>query len=219
MKKILILLLPLVSFNGFSQEQKQQKQIKNIFKLNAVPIFSGVFEFQYERVLSSKSSIQIGFGTGGKSTIDRQEFQDMHLNTFGRTLNNPKNTEYSEKTFTVNFDYKYYFTEELIPKGLYFSPSIQYIKYEESYTAKEQSSFGNNDGTFDFSDIIREKDFKLYNIRAIIGYQFVVAKFITLNPYFGPSFLFGDATDFFDREDSNEKGFGLNAGFYVGVGF
>jgi len=219
MKNILILLTLLISYNGFSQEEIEQKQIKNIIKLNAVPLFNGVFEFQYERVLSSKSSIQIGFGTGGNETTDRQEFQDMHLNTFGRTLNNPKNLAYSEKTFSLNIDYKYFFTQEQIPKGLYFSPSIQYINYKENYSGQEQNSSGNGDGTFDFFDISKEREFKLYNVRALIGYQFIIAKFIALNPYFGPSFLFGDATDFFDREDTNEKGFGLNVGFYVGVGF
>ena len=219
MKNSLFLLAVLISFSVFSQEEVEQKQIKNIFKINAIPLFSGVFEFQYERVLNTKSTIQFGFGTGGKKITDRQEFQDLHLNTFGRTLNNPRNTEYTEKTFTLNIDYKYFFTQEQVPKGLYFSPSIQYINYKESFSAQEQESFGNGNGGFDFNSRLDEREFKLYNVRALIGYQFIVGKFIVLNPYFGPSFLFGDATDFFDREDKNEKGFGLNVGFYVGVGF
>ena len=229
MKKILLVFVLISSFSALSQEEKEKEQVqeeeqeheqlKNIFKLNAVPLFSGEFEFQYERILSTKSSIQIGFGTGGKEITDREEFQDLHLSTFGRTLNNPRNTTYSEKTLTLNIDYKYYFTEEQIPKGLYFSPSLQYIHYEERFVAEEQESFGNNNGEFGFNDRLYEREFKLYNLRALIGYQFIVAKLLTLNPYFGPSFLVGDATDFFDREDTEEKGFALNAGFYVGIGF
>ena len=213
-KHLFTLTLILITTNIFAQDNK-----KNLFKINVVPIFSGVYEFQYERVLNENSSIQFGFGTGNKTVTDRNKFQELHLDTFGRNLNNPRNTEYSEKTFTLNIDYRYYLKGNTAPKGLYFSPSIQYIRYEERFSAEEQESFGNGNGGFDFNKRLEEREFKLYNLRALIGYQLLIANTISFNPYFGPSFAFGDAIDYFDREDEEAKGFGLNVGVYVGINF
>ena len=212
--KYFTLILLFIATSIFAQENK-----KNLFKINVVPLFSGVYELQYERVLNEKSSIQFGFGTGNKTINDRNEFQELHIETFGRNLNNPRNTEYSEKTFTLNFDYRYYLKGHTSPKGLYISPSIQYIKYEERFSAQEQESFGNGNGGFDFNNRLDEREFNLYNLRALIGFQLLIAKTISFNPYFGPSFAFGDANDFFDREDEDVKGFGLNVGVYVGINF
>jgi hypothetical protein len=213
-KNLITLSLILITASIFAQENK-----KNLFKINAVPIFSGVYEFQYERVLNENSSIQVGFGTGNKTVTDLNEFQELHLETFNRNLNNPRNTEYSEKTFTLNIDYRYYLKGNVAPKGLYLSPSIQYISYEERFSAEEQETSGNENGGFDFNQRNVEQEFKLFNIRALIGYQLIIANTISFNPYFGPSFAFGDAKDFFDREDEDEKGFGLNVGVYVGINF
>lgn len=213
-KKYFTLIVIVIVTSVFAQDKK-----KNVFKINAVPLFSGVYELQYERELNDKSSIQFGFGVGNKSINDRNEFQELHLETFGRTLNNPKNTEYSEKTFTLNFDYRYYLKGYTSPRGLYIGPSIQYIKYKETFSALEQDSFGNTNGGFNYKERLYEREFKLYNLRALIGYQLVIANTVTLNPYFGPSFAFGDAKDFFDREDDDAKGFALNVGVYVGINF
>ncbi|MFD0991570.1 hypothetical protein ACFQ1R_15840, partial [Mariniflexile jejuense] len=135
-----------------------------------------------------------------------------------RNLNDAKDTEYSEKTFAMNIDFRYYFSSENNHRGLYISPSIQYLKYQERFYAMEKESFGNGDGTFDYNERIWEREFNLYNIRALIGYQLVIAKRIIINPYFGPGFAFGKAKDLFDREDENEKGFSFNAGIYIGIG-
>lgn len=207
-------LLFIIAISVFAQDNK-----KNLVKINAVPIFAGIYEFQYERVLNERSSIQIGFGIGNKSVNDKNEFQELHIDAFGRNLNNPKNTEYSEKTFTLNLDFRYYLKGHDAPKGLYISPSIQYISYEERFSALEQESFGNGNGSFDFNERLEEREFKLYNLRALIGYQLLIANTISFNPYFGPSYVFGDAKDFFDKEDEDAKGFGLNFGIYLGINF
>ena len=207
------LILIFIASSVFAQDKK------NLLKINLVPIFSGVYEFQYERVLNDKSSIQFGFATGKKSITDKDKFRELTLDTFGRSNGNIENQEYSEKTFAINFDYRYYLKGNISPKGLYLSPSIQYIKYKERFYSLEQESFGNGNGGFDFNESLYESEFKLYNLRALIGYQLLIANTISFNPYFGPSFAFGDANDFFDREDEEAKGFGLNVGVYVGINF
>ncbi|MFD0990703.1 hypothetical protein ACFQ1R_15855, partial [Mariniflexile jejuense] len=123
MKKIILLLALIFTFNvSFSQENKE---VKNIFKFNIVPAFEGIYEFQFERVISPKSSIQIGFASGKDGFTDRNKFNDLLLDRIGRNLNDAKDTEYSEKTFAMNIDFRYYFSSENNHRGLYISPSIQ----------------------------------------------------------------------------------------------
>lgn len=197
----------------------QNKKVKNIFKINIAPFFSNVYEYQYERQISKNSSFQIGFGRRSKETNDRDEFQDIHLEIFRRTLNNPKDTNYSEKIFLINFDYRYYFSENETLSGFYISPSIQYLNYKERLFAREMASTGNRDGTFSFFDQLDEREFKLYNLRVNFGYQLIFLNHIIINPYLGVGLAFGEAKDFLDREDTDAKGFSINGGLYIGLGF
>ena len=214
MKKKLILLFTIIICNLV---YSQDSEIKTDLKINILNVFSKIYEIQFERSIGKKTSIQVGFGFGNNTIDDKTEFNNLFLKTFGRTINNPKNTEYTEKTFTANIDFRFYLNHKQMD-GLYISPSFQYYSYEERFYALEQQSYGYGD-VFNFDERLYQRKVKLYNIRALIGYQLLIAKHIIFNPYFGPGYAFGNETDFFDRNTDDEKGIVLNYGIYFGVGF
>lgn len=198
----------------------QKKEIKNTIKVNAISVFQKIYDFQYENVLNEKNSIQFGIGIGKNNDNDISKYQEFHLDNFGRTLNNAKDAVISENTFSINVDYRHYYMKNTsAPRGLYLSPSIQYLKSESNYSAFEQDSFGNGNGTFNFTKREYKSSVSIVNIRALIGCQLLIANRICFNPYFGPSYAFGSAKAYNGNEDSKAKGILLNYGIYFGVGF
>ena len=79
------------------------------------------------------------------------------------------------------------------PRGLYFSPSIQYLKSNNTFSAFEQNEAGNVDGTFNYTKREYIENLSLVNIRALIGFQLIIANLVCVNPYLGPSYAFGNA--------------------------
>lgn len=217
MKKTTLLLVSvLASTAAFSQV----KEIKNTIKFNAITLFKQVYDVQYERVLDEKSSVQFGIAFGNYESTDINKVQDLHLDNFGRTLNNPKNGALTENIFALNVDYKYYYMKtNAAPKGLYLSPSVQYLKSKNTFGAMEQREQGNSDGSFDFKERKYTEEVNVVNVRALIGCQLIIAKLVTVNPYVGPSYAFGNAKEYNDKEDSSAKGLLFNYGLYVGVVF
>lgn len=206
MKKLLyILLVPLLSSEVFAQKSEN---IKNSFKINALGIIPGFYELQYERVISPKGTIKVGFGTGTlvnrKGSKADKDFRDaLGISGF-------LNSEHIVKGFTINADYRYFFSHHGALKGLYVGPAIQYLKLNEKYTYTDIDNV-----LFTPSEI----DYSIFNIRALCGYQFIIAKAIALNPYVGVGFALGDV----DENNSNVEAFGtgitLNAGIDIGIVF
>ena len=198
----------------------QKKEIKNTIKINTIGVFKKIYDFQYEKVLNEKNSIQFGIGIGKNENNDLSKYQEFHLENFGRNLNNPKDVVINENTFSINVDYRhYYMKSNKAPRGLYLSPSIQYLKSDSNYTAFEQDSFGSNNGTFNYTKREYISEVNIVNVRALIGCQLMIANIICLNPYFGPSYAFGSAKAYNGNEDSKAKGILLNYGIYLGFGF
>lgn len=206
----------LLSVNStFSQEE-----IKNVIKFNAITIFKRVYDFQYERVINERNSLEFGIGIGNYSSDEISKVQDLHSDNFGRTLNYPIDGFVKEKTFSINVGYKHYYMEtNTAPRGLYLNPSIQYLKTDNSFGALEQDQFGNTSGTFDYTKREYEQKVNIVNIRALVGCQLIIANLVCINPYFGPSYAFGTAKDYNGEDDTKAKGVLLNYGIYVGVGF
>lgn len=217
MKKIWLISVLILSTNlTFSQK----KEIKNSVKINVFGVFNKLYDFQYENVLNEKNSIQFGIGIGKNENSEISKYQEFHLDNFGTTLNNPKDVAINENAFTINVDYRHYYMKNTsAPSGLYLSPSIQYLKSESNYSGFEQDSFGNSNGTFNYTKREYKSDVNILNIRALIGCQLLIANRICFNPYFGPSYAFGSAKAYNGNEDSKAKGLLLNYGIYVGVGF
>lgn len=157
---------------------------------------------------------------GNYESTDLDKVQELHLDNFGRTLNNPKNGLISEKTFSINVDYRYYYMKTTAaPRGLYLSPSLQYLKATNSFSALEQNVSANGNGSFDFEKESFTEELNILNVRALVGCQLVIANVVTFNPYFGPSYAFGKTKDYRDKDDSEGKGLLFNFGLYVGVAF
>lgn len=213
MKKIYLIGLIILSVNAvFSQDK-----IKNTIKFNAITIFKKTFYFQYERVINERNSLEFGIGIGNYNSTEMNKVQELNSANFGSTFNNPINGFIKEKTFLVDVGFRhYYMKNNNAPRGLYLSPSIQYVKADNSYGALEQAS---NSGEPDYTKIEYKQTLNIINLRALIGCQLIIANLICFNPYFGPSYAFGSAKYYNGENDTKAKGVLLNYGINVGVKF
>lgn len=215
MKKFVFIVIAIL----FSSTKNAQETKKNVVKINSLLLISNIYDVQYERVLNDRSTIQLGFGIGKTNNYDLNDFQELYLDFFGKTLNSPRDTHHRKEIISVNFDYRHYLRNHKAPKGFYIGPGIQYMKYKERLSALELESNGHSDNEELYTEQLKQRDLELYNVRALLGYQFLVAQNISINPYAGPSFVFGDTDESFEREDENLTGFGLNFGVGIGLVF
>lgn len=210
MKSFFVIALVLMFTSLYGQKDK-----KNAIKINSLSLLSGIYELQYERVLTNRSSVQLGFGLGKTNNNALDDFQKDYFDFFGKTLNNPQDPKHTTETFTFNLTYRLYTKEHTAFRGFYIGPSIQYIHYEERFSAFEQDEFN----PLSYSPHLKQRTLNLVNIRALLGYQFLLGKHFAINPYAGPSLIFGNTDPSFQKEDENYKGFGLNFGLDLGIIF
>lgn len=183
--------------------------LKNSFRINGLGLFTGFYEFQYERVVTEKGSIRIGFGTGSLRDVSGSDANKDFEEAFGtNSFNN--NNEHIVEGLTINADYRYFFGHTITPKGLYVSPGIQYLKLNEVY------SYTNDENQ---TSLLVDNDFSIFNIRGLFGYQFIIAKSFILNPYLGAGIALGSVDDNSSRTDAFGTGFTINAGVDIGIGF
>jgi hypothetical protein len=207
MKKITLLLFAFILTANLNAQN--DSEIKNSIRINALALFSGFYEFQYERVISEKSSIKVGFGTGTLRNKSGSDADEDFMDAFGtNSFNN--NNEHIVDGFSVNADFRYFFGHTPAPKGLYVSPGIQYLKIDERYTYTNSE---NQPST------LVENNFSIFNIRGLFGYQFIIAKRVILNPYVGAGISLGNVDSTNSRVDGFGTGFSVNAGIDIGIGF
>lgn len=192
-----------------STDASDDLEIKNSIRVNGLGLISGFYEFQYERVIGSKGAIKVGFGTGNLVNRSGNKADKDFETAFGTNSFNNMN-ERIVKGFSANLDYRYFFTNKPIPKGLYVSPGIQYLSLSETYT------YLNSDN--EISNLI-DVDYNLLNIRGMFGYQFIIAKSFVVNPYLGVGLALGNVENNNRRVDAFGTGFTLNLGIDIGVGF
>ncbi|WP_299064190.1 outer membrane beta-barrel protein [uncultured Polaribacter sp.] len=207
MKKITLLLFVfIVSVNLNAQNNTE---IKNSIRINGLALFTGFYELQYERIISEKNSIKIGFGTGTLRDVSGNDADKDFEEAFGTNSFNNNNIRIV-KGFTINADYRYFFSHLPIPKGLYVSAGIQYLKLNDKY------SYTNS---LNQPDAIINNDYSIFNIRGLFGYQFIIAKKIILNPYLGAGITLGSVDENNSRVDAFGTGFSINGGIDIGIGF
>lgn len=176
MRKITLLLIGVLFINSNLNAQNDSK-IKNSIKINGLALFSGFYEFQYERLITEKSSIKIGFGNGTLRNKSGSDADKDFQNAFGsNTYSFVEHKKHIVDGFTINADFRYYFSHLQAPKGLYISPGVQYLKLNEKYTYIDSENR--------FSTLV-DDEYSIVNIRFLFGYQFVIAKRIVFNPYLG----------------------------------
>jgi outer membrane autotransporter protein len=205
MKKILLSL----SFLMFAAGAFAQK---NVIKVNVVGAFLQSYTLVYERVLNTKSSVQLSVG----------------YRTIGYTINDYK---YNYAGPTIVAEYRYYFTNASmdVPKGFYLAPFARYGTY--NWTIKDQGKNSNEPGYYNGK----------YNTSTIgggvmAGYQFLIAKRLALDLFIGPQYKtktssaitydnpnaqLNASTDPFSPSIDNKTkgGIGLRTGFNIGFAF
>jgi|TARA_R110002020_G_scaffold103640_3_gene242842 hypothetical protein len=208
MKKIFLFLLLSSSCSLFAQDDVTT--IKNSVRVNSIGLFTGYYEFQYERVINEKSAVRVGFGTGTLLNNTGSDADDDFMEAFGTNSFNNEN-EHTVDGFSINADYRYFFSSKGAPEGVYVSPGVQYLKLNEKYTY-----VNTNEGGF---RTLVDNDYSIFSIRAMVGYQFILAKSIVINPYLGAGIGIGTVETPTARVDGYGSGAILSLGLDLGIGF
>ena len=116
MKKPLLLLL--LTFYLVPLNAQDSTPFKNSVRVNGFGLFTGYYEFQYERTLNSRSSVRVGFGTG--TPINKTGTgADVDFETaIGTNIYHNDDNKRIVEGFTVNAEYRH-FLENKAPAGLY----------------------------------------------------------------------------------------------------
>ncbi len=207
MKKVLLVVFVLVTSTNLNAQS--EVDFKNSIRIGGLGLFTGFYEFQYERVVSENGSIRFGFGTGTLRDASGNAADDDFMDAFGSNSFNNDNRRVVEG-FTANAEYRYFFTHLKAPKGLYASPGIQYLSLTDTYTYKNSN---------DVTETLIENDYSVFNLRALFGYQFIIAKRFILNPYIGAGIALGNVDQNNGQDNAFGTGFSLNAGIDLGIGF
>ncbi|NGX85385.1 hypothetical protein [Aequorivita sp. KMM 9714] len=207
MNKLLLLILILFSMTMFAQKEHN---IKNSIRVNSIALLSNYYEFQYERVLNNKNSIKIGFGNGFFLKKTGNDADKDFESAFGSNIFN-NNNEHIVKGFSLNADYRYFFSAKPAPKGIYISPGIQYLKLNEKYTYV----------TFEEGQLrtLIDNNYSILNFRFLLGYQFIITKNILINPYLGVGVALSKVENPTNTVEGYGKGLSLNMGVDVGIAF
>ncbi len=208
MKKIIFLLIAIVTIHSNLHAQND-KEIKNSIRINGLALFAGFYEFQYERLITEKGAIKIGFGTGTllnrKGSDADKDFKDA----FNSSSFSP-DQEHSIDGFSLNADFRYFFSHLKAPKGLYVSPGIQYLKLQEKYTYTNN----NNELT-----TLANNNYTIFNLRFLAGYQFIIAKTVIFNPYLGGGIALGTTNENSTQAAGSGTGSTVTIGIDIGIGF
>ena len=173
MKKVIILSFLLATgFLGFSQEtEKAAKKAplvlerKNVFKFLPVNTTFHSLSFEYERMLSAKNAITLGFGLPSNGKIDVSGSSEMNSAEFS--------------SMHVRLALRHYTGKSQLPRGFYVEP---YLKYQDITGATGFS------GTDQASNQPYKGDVNVklntMNIGLQFGTQILIAKRVTLDFYF-----------------------------------
>jgi len=172
-----------------------QDNPKTLIKCNLGSLIFSTFNFQLEKVVGEKQSLQLGvFFTSLKVT-------DTKFSGFGITP-----------------EYRFYMSQKGAPKGFFAAPFIRY----QSFKLTNGSSYDYTTG-----QSLGEASAKLstFGGGVIIGFQGIIANHISIETFAGPSINAGKVkVDTAGASDSDFSvgsfsGFGVRAGFTVGVAF
>ena len=114
----------------------------NIFKFNLSSFATNHFMFQYERVLSPKHSIALGFGFSSGAPIP---FKDMLLDEVGD--NSDARTAIESCKFdkiTITPEYRFYSGSKEAPIGFYMAPFMRYMHMSTDQVYQFTPSDGKN---------------------------------------------------------------------------
>ncbi|MDF2157279.1 hypothetical protein [Algoriphagus sp. CAU 1675] len=163
MKKPLLLLLfsILISFPSFSQEEPEAPADydKNLIKVNLTGFLLKNYGFQYERMLSRKTSFALGVRTMPKGDLPLMGFLENQIDdpdTFKEI------ERVSMGNFAVTPEFRFYLGKKSGPRGFYIAPYLRYSKsditvkdFEFTYEVEENGFFFEETRTLDLNGDIK----------------------------------------------------------------
>ena len=140
MKKITLLtLLSLILIApSFAQEDTPAKERydKNVFKINLTGLLFKNYGFQYERMLSRKTSIALGFRTQPQGELPLIGFFENQIDD-PETFEEIKGISYGNTAITPEI--RFYLGKKGGPRGFYIAPYARYSKSQVSISDFEFS--------------------------------------------------------------------------------
>ena len=179
--KIVFIILTFFLFNSVNAQQVDtvaHSNKKNTIRWNITPMFllgPKSIVLGYERVLFPNQTISFNIGY-----LEKKPFTDEYGNNIYLFDN------FDKGGFDFSLDYRFYFknrNKRLAPDGVYWGP---YFSYYNLWYEGESQIFDNNTTV---NTIGIKTDLKMYSFGLQLGYQFVIAKYFTVDIIFiGPSF-------------------------------
>jgi hypothetical protein len=154
----------------------------NIIKFNLTSFAVNHYTFQYERVLSPKHSLALGFGFSSDAELP---FKNELLDIYGDdedAKNAIESTRFDKITITP--EYRFYLGSKEAPVGFYLAPFVRYMHMSMDQTYY----FTTNDGVK--HDPVVTGTFDGVGFGGLIGIQWALGKSITLDwwiagPFYG----------------------------------
>lgn len=154
----------------------------NIIKFNLTSFAVNHYTFQYERVLSPKHSLAVGFGFSGSAELP---FKDALLDQVGDdpdAINAIESMTFSKITITP--EYRFYVGSKEAPLGFYVAPFIRYTHM----TTDQVYEYTPSDGKLHTAPVKGTLDG--IGGGAMIGIQWALGKKLTLDwwiagPFYG----------------------------------
>jgi len=204
MKKGIVCIIAVALFTLTGTQAIAQE---NVIKINPFKAIIGGLGFQYERVLSDKTSAQVEFSFFKK--------------TFGASVSIGSSSVGSETVYSgIGFggEYRYYITNASrdVPSGAYVGPYISYDTFKQ--TVKNSVNAG---GTGDDLDV--ETSIGSFGVGGQIGWQWLIGDVFAIDLNLGVGFR--SVSDNSDDSDSDinfslaNNGIGLKSSFALGYAF
>ncbi len=114
----------LAQTQDFSSSSSTSEQ-KNIIKLNAGALLLKTFSVQYERMLTKKTSLSLGFRATPKAGLPFKSTIESIIND-DETWNNVRNLKTG--SFAITPEFRYYFGKNEL-SGFYLAPFVRYSNY------------------------------------------------------------------------------------------
>ena len=170
MKKIILFVMIFSGLQQIASAQDTTKHLKNtiLFNVTNPLIFGKSFILGYERVLNSRQSFSINFGTNSFPGSGRRETDSLKLNNAD-----------DRGGMNISADFRFYLAKEnkyAAPRGVYIGPYYSYNNFTRDQTWILKSTNGGTPLT-----VNSETKLNVHTIGFEMGYQFVFWDRLALN--------------------------------------
>jgi hypothetical protein len=171
-----------------TKEKSENKQPKNIFKVNLTAIALKNYSLQYERVLNKSISFAVAYRTMPSTTIP---FKNAILQAVG---DDPDTKEVLEtfklSNFAITPEIRFYLSKKGFGRGFYIAPFYRYASFETNSLAFDFQNSANVESSITLSGKLTTNTGGL-----LFGTQKSLGKHVSLDLwFFGPHYGSGSGT-------------------------